>query len=81
MAKTRADLDGMLSELEIGLPRLLQETDEDSFMEAFAGEADAIEDLASPGDIAHVRGRINRMLSSRGLIPGDDDDERGGAKS
>jgi len=75
MAKTRNQLDAMLLHLEGQIPRMLKETDEDTFMETFDGEADVIEDAAGPRDINHVRGRINCMLSSRGLIPGDNEGE------
>jgi hypothetical protein len=52
-----------------------QGVDESDFMEAFAGQAEVIEDAASPDDIEHVRGRINCMLGSRGLIPSDNEGE------
>ena len=78
MAKTRKELDAMLQELEDNLPKLLLETDEDDFMAAFAGQADIIEDSAGLTDIERVRGRINCMLSSRGLIPGDNEGEQCG---
>jgi hypothetical protein len=75
MAKTRKELDEILAQLEYTLPTLLKESEESDFMEAFAGEAEVIEDAAGPDDIDHVRGRINCMLRSRGLIPSDNDGE------
>ena len=75
MAKTRKELDALLAALEASLPKLIQDAREEDFMEAFAGLADVIEESAGTADIEHVRGRINCMLSSRGLIPGDNEGE------
>jgi hypothetical protein len=75
MAKTRKELDAMLALLEDNLPTLLKESEESDFMEAFAGQAEVIEDAAGPDDIERVRVRINCMLGSRGLIPSDNEGE------
>jgi hypothetical protein len=75
MAKNRKELDAMLAQLEDNLPNLLKESEESDFIGAFAGEAEVIEDAAGPDDIEHVRGRINGMLGSRGLISSDNEDE------
>lgn len=75
MAKTREELDAMLTQLEDDLPTLIQETEESDFMEAFAGQAEGIEDAAGPGAIGHVHSRINCMLDLRGLIPSDNEGE------
>lgn len=76
MATTRADLDKRLDTLEAMLPELIQDNPDDGdFWAAFAGEADVIEDLAAPEDAAHVRGRLDCMLGSKGLIPSDNEGE------
>jgi hypothetical protein len=76
MAATRADLDKLLDVLEAMLPDLMKDNPDDGdFWAAFAGQADVIEDSASADDAAHVRGRINCMLGSKGLIPSDNEGE------
>ncbi|HEY2396804.1 MAG TPA: hypothetical protein VGH81_12640 [Rudaea sp.] len=73
MSKTLTELDAMLDTLEKELPEMIKEHPDDAdFWPAFAGAADVIEDNA--GDhAAHVRGRINCMLGSAGLIPSENE--------
>ena len=66
MAKTRAELDTILDELERELPMLLKDTaDQDDFWMAFVGLSDAIEGNTGPEDMDYVRGRIDRILAHR----------------
>lgn len=68
--KTMAALD----ELEAKIPQLQAENpDDDGFRNAFAGEADMIEDNASAADYEYVRGRIDCMLKNAGAIPGEEE--------
>lgn len=75
MKKPREELDAMLAQLEAALPKMIQSYPDGDIMEAFAGEAEVIEDSAGSEDIDHVRGRINCMLGSSGLIPSDNEGE------
>ena len=74
MSRSLNELNGLLDHLEAQLPTLIADNPDDGdFWAAFAGESDVIEDSA--GDhAAHVRGRIDHMLASAGLIPSDIDD-------
>lgn len=70
MPPTRADLDEMLDELETSLPTIIAENPDDGdFWSEFAGRAEVIEDAAAAADCDHVRGRIDAMLASHGLLP------------
>jgi hypothetical protein len=73
--KSRADLDAELDALEARLATFIAELDESEIFDAFAGEAEVIEDAASEHDAGHVRARLNCMLASQGLIPGDNEGE------
>jgi hypothetical protein len=73
--KTRAELDAELEALEVRLGTLVAELDESDVFDAFAGEAEAIEEAAGPEDAEHVRARLDCMLASQGLIPGDNEGE------
>jgi hypothetical protein len=74
--KTLAELTSLLDDLENRLPQLIEQYPDDAdFWMAFAGEADCITDSAGP-EHAYVSGRINCMLSSQGLIPGENEGEK-----
>ena len=73
--KTRTALDADLDALQARIPALIAENEPDSVLEAFAGEAEAIEEATGPEDREHVSGRIQCMLSSAGLIPGENEGE------
>jgi hypothetical protein len=76
MATTRDELVRMLDELEAKLPGLIAEYEQDGdFWNAFAGEADVIQDSASADDAAYVSGRIDCMLGAQGLIPSENEGE------
>ena len=71
--KTRAELDAALDKLEAALPAMIEQYDEATIMDAFAGEAEMIENEAGPRDIEHVFSRTQCMLRDAGLIPSDDE--------
>ena len=73
--KTRAELDTELDTLEVRLATFINELDESEIFDAFAGEAEVIEEAAAVGDAEHVRARLDCMLASQGLIPGDNEGE------
>ena len=65
-----------LDQLEAKVAQLqLENPDEDAFRNAFAGEADVIEDNAPLQDAEYVRGRIDCMLKNAGAIPGEEEGE------
>jgi hypothetical protein len=68
MAKSRAELDAMLEDLEKYLEAISKEAGDDQFIELFAARADQIESSAGPAYIYHVHGRIDGMLNSRGML-------------
>ncbi len=70
MTRTRAELDGMLDELDRDLRMLIMdETCNDDLWTVFAGQADAIEASAGADDIAHVQARTSAILAAQGIIP------------
>lgn len=75
--KTRAELDDMLLILEAEIPKLIarQGTAGDFDFSEFAGHADLIEDSAGPEDCEYVKGRIQCILGSAGLIPSESEGE------
>lgn len=73
--KSRSALDADLAALEARLATFIAELDESDVFDAFAGEAEMIEDAAGPEDAEHVRARLDCMLASQGLIPGDNEGE------
>jgi hypothetical protein len=73
--KPRAVLDSELDALELRLATFISELDESEVFDAFAGEAEVIEEAAGPEDAEHVRSRLDCMLASQGLIPGDNEGE------
>jgi hypothetical protein len=67
--KTRADLATMLDILEVELPRMIAtHSREVEFCAEFMRAADMIDDAAGVDDKTYVNWRIDRMLTSRGLI-------------
>jgi len=73
--KTRAELDAALDALERRLPNIIAECPDDGdFWCEFACVADDIWDCAGAADYEHVRGRIDAMLASNGLIPAEEVD-------
>lgn len=73
--KSRADIDAELTRLEQVLPKLIDECEPDEVLEAFAAEAETLTEQAGADDVAHIQGRIDCMLASAGLIPGDNEGE------
>ena len=71
--KTRAELDAALADLESKLEAMIRDYPDSDLMDAFAGEAEAIEEATGPDDREHVNNRIQCMLRDAGLIPGDDE--------
>lgn len=73
--KTRAEIDAELARLEQVLPKLIDECEPDEVLEAFAAEAETLTEQAGADDVAHIQGRIDCMLASAGLIPGENEGE------
>lgn len=71
--KTLAELDKELDELAAWVPGMLEETDVDWQLEAFAGRADPINDATPAEHHDHVWSRIQCILRDNGLIPGDEE--------
>ena len=70
MPKTRAELDGMLDELQRDLTMLiLDQVDHEDLWVVFAGQADHISAVAAPEDQEHVRTRIDAILRAHGIDP------------
>jgi len=65
LTENRASIDRALDELDAAIPRLQHEYGDD-FWQAFAGQADVIEDNAG-ADAAYVEDRITAMLVAHGL--------------
>lgn len=73
--RSRAEVDAELARLEALLPGLIRAHGE-AVLEAFAGEAERLENSISDEELArHARSRITCMLASAGLIPGDNEGE------
>lgn len=72
MAKTRAEIDSLLDQLQADLPEIIRTTEADQVMEAFAGRAEPIRDVTAPEDVAHLDGRLNAMLEDAELLPPDE---------
>ena len=70
--KSRDELDKELDTLAAWVPTMLEETDEDWQMEAFAAEADPIRDAAGPEDLEYVWSRLQRILVDNCLVPADE---------
>ena len=70
--KSRAELDKELDELAAWVPSMLEETEDWSQMDAFAGRAELIEDAAGPDDGPYVRDRLQRILVDNCMIPADE---------
>lgn len=70
MARTRAELDNMLDELERDLTMLvLDQVEHEDLWVVFASQADAISASAGPEDRAHVQTRIDAILRAQGIDP------------
>lgn len=69
--KSRLELDDLLASLQANLPRLVEAHSNhgDFDFGSFAGEADAIVDVAGEADLAYVKDRLQCMLSAAGLVP------------
>jgi len=64
-AKTRADLDKMLDDLQAQVPEMLEQCPDDGdFWAEFAGHADVIDDAARHEDCEHVTKRIDVIVDS-----------------
>ncbi|AAM40741.1 hypothetical protein JH271_07760 [Xanthomonas campestris pv. campestris] len=68
----RSELDAHLDALQDALPNVASDEDADFDYLDFQARAEAVLHSAAPEDAAHVRGRIDDMLASAGLIPTDD---------
>ena len=62
--RSRAELTQMLNNLEARLPVFLSEYGPGDALEAFAGEAEVIEDSAALIDRSHVVGRLHKMADA-----------------
>lgn len=71
--KSRTELDAMLDDLEVRLPRLLAACEKDDMQECFSQEAGAIDKQASEEDRPYVWGRLNHLQGCAGLIPTDEE--------
>jgi hypothetical protein len=78
--KTKTEVDAELERLERLIPELVRDCRPDCVLEAFAAEAETLEH-SKPAELAsYVDGRIDCMLASAGLIPGDNEGEDCGPK-
>jgi len=76
MAMTLTQVTHALRQLEDELPHLIEDNPVDAdFWPAFSGQAKFIEDNAGPDHAELVRSKINCMLGSAGLVPGDNEGE------
>jgi len=73
--KTHAEIDAELTMLEQVLPKLIDECEPDEVLKAFAVEAEALAEQADEKDSARIHDRIQCLLSSAGLIPGETEGE------
>lgn len=67
---SRAELDAALKALAGRIPQLIAENRDGDVLEAFAGEAEAIEERTDDTDMQYTNGQIDCMLASAGLIRG-----------
>ena len=70
--KSRSELDAMLDDLEVRMPKLLAACEKDDMQDCFTQEADAIDAHAREEDRPHVWGRLNHIQGCAGLIPTDE---------
>ena len=73
--KTKAEIDAELTRLETLLPGLIAELEADEVLEAFAAEAETLTREAPEEQQAYVTWRINCLLASAGLVPGETEGE------
>lgn len=72
MPRPRAELDAMLDELDRDLAMLvMNQTHNVGVWTAFAGQADAICAQAGGDDLAHVKARMDAILRTHGIEPGE----------
>lgn len=70
----KPETEAELRRLEAMIPKLVAELPADEVLEAFAAEAETLTEQA--GDEApQIQGRIDCMLASAGLIPGENEGE------
>lgn len=72
---TRTELEAALDALAKRIPELVTEYCPENVLEAFACEAHEVEERAAVEDRQYRDSRINCMLASAGLIPGDNEGE------
>lgn len=64
-AKTRADLDKMLDDLQAQVPAMLEQCPDDGdFWAEFAGHAEAVEDAARQEDCEYVTERMHAIVDA-----------------
>jgi hypothetical protein len=73
--KTKAEVDAELDRLEKRIPELIAECEPDWLLEAFASESECLRESAPSEHAEYVRGRLDCMLASVGLIPGETEGE------
>ena len=73
MKMTRKELDAALADLAIWVPAMIEETDEGSQIDAFAGHVEALEERVAPEDHDHYWSATQCILRDNGLVPGDDE--------
>lgn len=74
---TRAQIEQELQRLEAAIPGLIAQYAPEDVLEAFAGEAEKLENETPAEDRGYVNARISCMLAAAGLIPGDLEDGQG----
>ena len=73
---SRADIDAELARLEKRLPELIaQHADGEDVLRAFSAEAESLTRNLPAEHEAYANGRLNCMLASAGLIPGETEGE------
>lgn len=73
--KTKADIDAELARLETLLPSLIAELPAGEVLQAFAAEAERLTGTPPAEHEAYINHRINCMLASSGLVPGETEGE------
>ncbi|MGV8959195.1 MAG: hypothetical protein ACOH1V_02250 [Stenotrophomonas sp.] len=74
---SRTELEAALDALAARIDTLVAEADtrQEDVLEEFAGEAEEIEERTAVEDRTFLDSRINCILASAGLIPGDSEGE------
>jgi hypothetical protein len=73
--KSKADIDAELGRLEVLLPGLVAALPAEEVLKAFAAEAEPLNSHAPAEHEAYIARRINCMLASAGLVPGETEGE------